>query len=54
MMRLRSFAFWEVEGEWEMFDLKKDPDEMSSIHGSADYVDQQARLEAELKRLREL
>jgi len=40
-------------GEWEMFDLKKDPDEMSSIHGSADYADQQARLEAELNRLRE-
>ncbi len=40
-------------GEWEMFDLKKDPNELSSVHGSADYADQQARLEAELERLRE-
>ncbi len=38
--------------EWELFDLKKDPDELSSVYGSADYKDVEADLQTELKRLR--
>jgi len=38
--------------EWELFDLKKDPNEMSSVYGSADYTEIQSGLEKELARLR--
>ncbi|MCK5922177.1 MAG: DUF4976 domain-containing protein, partial [Methylococcales bacterium] len=37
---------------WELFDLKKDPGEMSSVYGSLDYKQVQADLEKELTRLR--
>ncbi|MAS93692.1 MAG: sulfatase [Verrucomicrobiales bacterium] len=40
-------------GEWEMFDLKSDPDELNSVYGEDEYKDVQASLEAELGRLRE-
>ncbi len=38
--------------EWELFDLKKDPSEMSSVYGSKDYQEIQTQLEKELARLR--
>jgi len=38
--------------EWELFDLKKDPHELSSVYGSRDYEGVQTRLEKELNRLR--
>jgi arylsulfatase A-like enzyme len=37
---------------WEMFDLAKDPHEMRSVFGAAEYADQQKQLEVELQRLR--
>ena len=38
--------------EWEMYDLKEDPNEMTSIYGRTDYVKVQSRLGKELTRLR--
>ena len=38
--------------EWELFDLKNDPDEMKSVYGNPDYAKVQARLLQELKRLK--
>ncbi|MDA2927102.1 sulfatase [Acidobacteria bacterium AH-259-G07] len=40
--------------EWELFDLKKDPDELHSVHRHPAYSDVVQELTAELKRLREL
>ena len=37
---------------WELFDLKKDPQEMKSVYGTAEYASVQKELEAELARLR--
>ena len=38
--------------EWELFDLKKDPREMTNVYGKPEYAKVQKELEAELKRLR--
>ena len=38
--------------EWELFDLGKDPNELSSVYGNSDYTKIQTDLLAELKRLR--
>ena len=40
--------------DWEMYDLEKDPNELSSVYGNTDYAKVQAQLTAELHRLREL
>ncbi|MDF1658446.1 MAG: sulfatase [Verrucomicrobiales bacterium] len=40
-------------GEWELFDLVNDPDELNSVYGDADYAEKQAEMKAELDRLRE-
>jgi len=40
-------------GEWELFDLKKDPHELNSVYGDEEYADVQQELKAELDRLRE-
>lgn len=37
---------------WEMFDLKADPKEVTSVYGKPEYAKPQAALEAELTRLR--
>ncbi len=39
-------------GEWELFDLKKDPHELRSVYDDPAYGGVQRRLKAELKRLR--
>jgi len=44
--------FYDI-GEWEMFDLTTDPDELQSVHGKADYAAVQGALEAELIRLKQ-
>lgn len=41
-------------GEWELFDLKKDPNELNSLHGLPEAAEIQTRLEKELTRLREV
>ncbi|MBR9761045.1 sulfatase [bacterium] len=38
--------------EWELFDLKKDPNEMTSVHGDPNYAAVQKEMEIELARLR--
>ena len=38
--------------EWELFDLKKDPEELKSVYGDSSYSDIEANLKKELKRLR--
>ena len=38
--------------EWELFDLKTDPQEMKSVYGDPAYAEIQAQLHTELKRLR--
>lgn len=43
--------FYEV-GEWELFDLQKDPNELTSLYGNPKYAAVQKRLENELTRLR--
>jgi len=40
-------------GEWELFDLVEDPQEMRSVYGDPDRAELVAELEAELRRLRE-
>ena len=45
--------FYEPEvNEWELFDLKTDPRELTSVYGKAGYAEVQKQLEAELARLR--
>ena len=39
--------------EWELFDLKEDPQELNSLHGQSKYASIQKELEAELTRLRQ-
>ncbi len=39
--------------DWELFDLQKDPDELTSVYGDPAYADVEKRLKAELKRLQE-
>jgi arylsulfatase A-like enzyme len=44
-----------AEGDyWELFDLEKDPNELSNVYGKADYAATQAELTKELERLRGL
>lgn len=38
--------------EWELFDLKKDPNEMKSVYGNPEYSAKLTELKQELKRLR--
>lgn len=46
-------AHFHTLGEWEFYDLEKDPQEMKNQYGNPDYADQVAALKAELARLRE-
>jgi arylsulfatase A-like enzyme len=39
-------------GEWEMYDLEKDPHELANIYGKPDHAELQRSLHAELDRLR--
>ncbi len=46
-------AHFHTLGEWEFYDLEKDPQEMQNQYANPDYADQVAALRAELARLRE-
>ena len=51
--RYKLIHFYEEDvSEWEMYDLKSDPNEMTSVYGTAEYADTQKKLHNELKRLR--
>ena len=41
-------------GEWELFDLEKDPEELNSVYDQSQYSETQAALKSELERLRKL
>jgi arylsulfatase A-like enzyme len=40
-------------GEWELFDLEQDPQELTNRYGRPEYAELQAKLSAELARLRD-
>lgn len=51
--RYKLVYFYEPEmNYWELFDLRKDPAELRSIYGQAQYAETQRQLQAELARLR--
>lgn len=51
--RYKLVHFYEPsENYWELFDLKTDPKEMTSVYGKPDYAKVQKELETELARLR--
>ncbi|MCC2671773.1 MAG: arylsulfatase family protein [Armatimonadetes bacterium] len=51
--RYKLVRFYEPEFDyWELFDLKKDPRELTSVYGKPEYASVQAKLEVELQRLR--
>jgi arylsulfatase A-like enzyme len=49
--------YYALEGkqldDWELFDLAKDSNELSSVYGHTEYREQQSKLAAELERLRQ-
>jgi arylsulfatase A-like enzyme len=49
--RYKLIRYYEI-GEWELFDLEGDPDELSSVYGDPAYADVQARLEVRLDSMR--
>jgi arylsulfatase A-like enzyme len=51
--RYKLVRFYEpAVDEWELFDLKTDPRELTSVYGKPEYADVQKQLHAELDRLR--
>ena len=51
--RYKLVRFYEGDDAyWELFDLQKDPREMTSVYGQTDYAEVQATLKKELDRLR--
>jgi arylsulfatase A-like enzyme len=51
--RYKLVRFYEPNVDyWELFDLKADPRELTSVYGKAEYADVQKELETELSRLR--
>jgi arylsulfatase A-like enzyme len=50
--RYKLVHFYDPSDYWELFDLKSDPQELTSVYGKAEYAAVTAELTAELKRLR--
>jgi arylsulfatase A-like enzyme len=50
--RFKLMHFYEL-GEWEMYDLQKDPHELQSVYDDPVYADDVQRLKAELAKLKE-
>jgi arylsulfatase A-like enzyme len=55
--RYKLIHFYALEGQiiddWELFDLKKDPNELRSVYGSTEYADVQERLHRQLAAARD-
>jgi arylsulfatase A-like enzyme len=49
--RAKLINFYPV-GEWELYDLEKDPEELVNVYGRPEYAQMQKDLHAELDRLR--
>ena len=41
-------------GEWELYDLEKDPHELMNVYGKPEYAKTQAELAGELERQRQI
>ena len=50
--RYKLMHFYQFGNEWEMYDLKEDPDELTNIYGRADKKSLQTDLEQQLKAIR--
>ena len=50
--RYKLIHFYQFGNEWEMYDLKEDPDELTNIYGRADKKSLQIDLEQQLKAIR--
>ena len=50
--RYKLIHFYHDIDEWELYDLKKDPDELKNVCSDPEYADVVKKLKAELKRLR--
>ncbi|MFT5128034.1 MAG: arylsulfatase A-like enzyme [Rhodothermales bacterium] len=50
--RFKLISYYYPKQEWELFDLEKDPGEMTSQHANPEYAEVRARLEAKLGELR--
>jgi arylsulfatase A-like enzyme len=50
--RYKLIHYYEI-GEWELFDLHRDPHELASVHADPDYATVRADLERQLQQLRE-
>jgi arylsulfatase A-like enzyme len=55
--KYKLIRFYALEGkkldDWELFDLERDPNELTSVYGNPQYAEVQASLTVELARLRE-
>jgi arylsulfatase A-like enzyme len=51
--RYKLIHFYNDIDEWELYDLKSDPDEMRNVYNDPAHADTVKELTAELKRLRE-
>ena len=49
--RAKLIHFYTI-GEWELYDLEKDPHELVNVYGRPEYAKVQAELAAELEQLR--
>ncbi|MGL4593986.1 MAG: sulfatase family protein [Thermoguttaceae bacterium] len=50
--RFKLIHFYNDIDEWELYDLKNDPNEMQSVYSRSDYAEEIKRLEKELERLK--
>ena len=50
--RYKLVHFYDPSDYWELFDLKSDPQELTSVYGKPEYAATTAELKAELTRLR--
>jgi arylsulfatase A-like enzyme len=51
--RYKLIHFYNDIDEWELYDMKKDPNELNSVYSDPDYAKVVIELKSELKRLRE-
>lgn len=49
--RYKLMHFYQFKEEWEMYDLKDDPDELSNLYGKKETMDLQKKLKRKLKNL---
>jgi len=50
--RWKLIQYWEQPEEWELYDLKTDPDEVRNLAGAPEHTKQRQLLQAMLERMR--